>query len=251
MSKHIKKFETEQAFDQWRQSQDCELPQLSWCVTENAIKSEALITPPPHDYVEIGGIKWATMNIGATAVTDSGLYFQWGDTQGYTEEQCGSGDGQKYFAWEDYKYSDGIYSYDIPGMTKYNHKDRKNILEPEDDAAHVNWGDNWRMPTVEEFRALRDAVSKEWTSSYEGSGVAGTICTDKSDSSKMLFFPALGYCANGTVHNVGNAGYYWCSSLDSGDRYQSGWKAEIITGIDSEIPYLRRTGLTVRGVLGE
>lgn len=49
MSKHIKKFETEQAFSQWRQSEDCELPQLSWCVTENAIKSEALIEPP-HDY---------------------------------------------------------------------------------------------------------------------------------------------------------------------------------------------------------
>jgi hypothetical protein len=33
-----------------------------------------------HDYVEIGGIKWATMNVGATKVTDVGLYFQWGDT---------------------------------------------------------------------------------------------------------------------------------------------------------------------------
>ena len=46
MSKHIKKFETEQAFAQWRQSEDCELPQLSWCVTEDTIKSEAA----PHDY---------------------------------------------------------------------------------------------------------------------------------------------------------------------------------------------------------
>lgn len=46
-----------------------------------------------HDYVEIGGIKWATMNIGANSVTDTGLYFQWGDTQGYAADQIGNGEG--------------------------------------------------------------------------------------------------------------------------------------------------------------
>ena len=40
-----------------------------------------------HEYVEIAGLKWATMNIGATSVTDYGLYFQWGDANGYTSEQ--------------------------------------------------------------------------------------------------------------------------------------------------------------------
>ena len=52
-----------------------------------------------HDYVEIGGLKWATMNVGANNITDAGLYFQWGDTQGYTAAQVGSGEGQKYFGW--------------------------------------------------------------------------------------------------------------------------------------------------------
>jgi hypothetical protein len=33
------------------------------------------------------------MNVGASSVTDTGLYFQWGDTQGYTASQVGSGEG--------------------------------------------------------------------------------------------------------------------------------------------------------------
>ena len=50
-----------------------------------------------HEYVEIAGIKWATCNIGANSITDYGLYFQWGDTQGYTADQVGSGEGKKFF----------------------------------------------------------------------------------------------------------------------------------------------------------
>ncbi len=32
---------------------------------------------------------------------------------------------------------------------------------PEDDAAHVNWGADWRMPTVEEWQELKDNCT--WT----------------------------------------------------------------------------------------
>lgn len=28
-----------------------------------------------HEYVEIGGVKWATMNVGASSITDTGQYF--------------------------------------------------------------------------------------------------------------------------------------------------------------------------------
>ena len=82
-----------------------------------------------HDYVEIGGIKWATMNIGASSISDYGLYFAWGDTQGYTASQVGSGEGQKYFGWADYKYGNGTSSPSATGMTKYNATDGKTVLE--------------------------------------------------------------------------------------------------------------------------
>ena len=54
-----------------------------------------------HEYVDLNlpsGTLWATCNIGASKPSESGLYFQWGDTQGYTKEQIGTGDEQKKFA---------------------------------------------------------------------------------------------------------------------------------------------------------
>lgn len=61
------------------------------------------------DFVDLGlpsGTLWATKNIGADKPSDFGLYFQWGDIQGYTADQIGLGDGQKKFSsnWSDYKW---------------------------------------------------------------------------------------------------------------------------------------------------
>jgi hypothetical protein len=58
-------------------------------------------------------------------------------------------------------------------------------------------------------------VNTAWTASYQGSGVSGLVCTDKTDSSKVLFFPAAGYCRSERVNNVGNGGGFWSSSLIS------------------------------------
>lgn len=171
-----------------------------------------------HEYVEIGGLKWATMNIGASKPIERGLYFAWGDTQGYTAEQVGSGEGQKYFGWADYKYGNRTSSPGAEGMTKYKETDGKTILEAVDDAAVANWGGSWRMPTTGDFQALRDAVNTEWTDDYQGSGVAGLVCTDTTDSSKTLFFPAAGGCSDGSVGYVGNSGGYWSSSLNTDGR---------------------------------
>lgn len=167
------------------------------------------------DYVEIGGVKWATMNIGATSITDTGLYFQWGDTQGYTAEQVGSGEGQKYLGWADYKYGNGTSYPDSTDMVKYNATDGKTVLDPTDDAVIAAWGDNWRMPTTEEFQALETATTNAWTDDYEGSGIAGLVLTDKTDSSKVLFFPAAGLFDSGSVKYVGSEGNYWSDSVKS------------------------------------
>lgn len=185
----------------------------------NAVQTSELYetyTPNGHDYVEIGGIKWATMNVGASSVTDTGLYFQWGDTQGYTANQVGNGTGQKAFEWQDYVLGNGSIYPGGGGMAKYNSTDHKTILEPSDDAVTVAWGNGWRIPTKEDFAALSTATTAAWTADYEGSGVAGLVLTDTTDSSKTLFFPACGACNNSSVYNVGNTGYYWSSSLNTG-----------------------------------
>lgn len=210
MVKFITNFDTTAKLAAFSATTDFGRPHVS--LTEDDSKVHYFEDPyKGHQYVEIGGLKWATMNIGASKPSDYGLYFAWGDTQGYTAEQVGSGKGQKYFGWADYKHGN-------TGMTKYNETDGKTILEPSDDAAVANWGGSWRMPTTAEFQALGNAVNTAWTADYQGSGVAGLVCTDIEDNSKTLFFPAAGYCNNGSVGYVGFSGLYWSSSLDSNNR---------------------------------
>ena len=202
-----------------------------------------------HEYIDIGGIKWATMNVGATRITDKGLYFQWGDTQGYTASQVGSGSGKKYFGWEDYKYCNGTSSPGDTGITKYNSTDGKTVLDASDDAVVANWGGNWRMPTTEEYAALGNAVNSAWTNDYQGSGVSGLVLTDKTDNSKVLFFPTVGFCGNDSVLNVGSYGVYWSSSLDS-SNVQSGRNMYFYSGgVDWQDYNYRYVGFAVRGVV--
>ena len=178
-------------------------------------------------------MKWAKCNIGATNEEESGLYFQWGDTQGYTAEQVGDGEGLKAFSWADYKWSvEGSSS----NFSKYNASDSKTVLDPEDDAAHVNMGGNWRMPTFEEYKELclntdiylvptegeeiqgtaqeqSGSVKINWTSQAEGT-LRGVKFYKKGDKQTYMFVPASGDAYDGSVRNVGQRGNLWASSLD-------------------------------------
>ena len=209
MAKFITKFDTTAEFAKFSATTDFGRPHVSLIKDDSKIH---YFEDPykGHEYVEIGGLKWATMNIGASQPSDYGLYFAWGDTQGYTAEQIGRGEGQKYFSWEDYKYGNRTSNPGYTGMTKYNYTDRLTKLDASDDAAVANWGGSWRMPTTDEFKTLGAAVNTAWT---QVNSVYGILCEDKTDSSKTLFFPAAGDCDNGGVRYVGYYGYYWSSSL--------------------------------------
>jgi len=198
-----------------------------------------------HDYIEIGGVKWATMNVGAEKITDSGLYFAWGETQGYTAAQISS---EKAFRWRNYKY--GKYNYNKPNsaMTKYNRTDTKTVLDSEDDAVTAAWGGNWRMPTIVEFQALVNATTSKWTTI---DGVDGRLFTDKTDSSKTLFFPATGNGEGDDVWGVGRCGCYWSRSLYTGG-VDYAWYVYFGSGGVYPNDYNDRyRGFSVRGVFGE
>ena len=255
MAKYLKEFENHNGYTAYTaNTENFLLPNVSYCVSENEVHMSPYVEPTPptptYDYVEIGGLKWATMNVGATAVTDYGLYFQWGDTQGYTASEVGSGEGKKYFGWTDYKFnSDGEYP-STSDMTKYNSTDDKTVLDLEDDAARVNMGGQWRMPTSAEFAALGAAVNTAWTNDYQGSGVSGLVCTDKTDNTKVLFFPSAGYCFDGRVYYVGSNGCYWSSSLSTSYMIQSMNLYFNISEADWQYDYYDRySGFSVRGVL--
>lgn len=242
MAKFITKFNTTSDLATFSATTNFGIPHVS--LTKDDSKVHYFEDPyKGHQYVEIGGLKWATMNIGASKPSDYGLYFAWGDTQGYTYEQVGSGEGQKYFGWADYKYGNP----NDTGITKYNETDGKTILEAVDDAAVANWGGSWRMPTKADFQALGAAVDTEWT---QVNTVYGILCTDKKDRSKTLFFPAAGLCYNGSVRSVGYNGNYWSSSLNASSR-QSAYYLYFRSGLASwDSNYVRYYGCAVRPVVG-
>ena len=188
-----------------------------------------------YEYVEIGGLKWATCNIGAEKETDGGLYFAWGETVGYNDGK------EKGFTWDDYKFVDN------GNILKYNHADGLTTLEVCDDAASKNMGESWRIPTKAEFDALLCATTKEWATV---NGVNGMLFTDKTERSKKLFFPAVGYCSRGSVDNVGSYGNYWSSSLYTFSVISS-WYFGFGSG-DFRMCYdYRRYGFQVRAVFGQ
>ena len=112
------------------------------------------------EYVDLGlpsGTLWAACNVGATKPTEYGLYFQWGDTVGYTADQVGTGEGQKKFASDESDYKWGAY----PNFTKYTKAGE--TLNLEDDAAHINMGGDWHMPTPQQIQELLNNTTTAWT----------------------------------------------------------------------------------------
>ena len=102
------------------------------------------------EYVDLGlpsGTKWAKYNVGANSETDYGLYFAFGETNGYNRFT----NGDRTFDRRNYKFSKKSFIYNF---TKYNNTDGKKVLDLCDDAAHIHMGGKWHMPTDEQIREL-------------------------------------------------------------------------------------------------
>lgn len=184
--------------------------------------------------VDLGlSVKWAKMNVGAESPEDYGNYFAWGETA--TKET---------YNWSTYfDTSDGGSTF-----TKYNINGGKTILDPEDDAAHVNWGGSWRMPTQAEWQELIDNCTWTWTTQ---NGVNGyKVTSNKAGfTDKFIFLPAAGLLGDSGLYSVGSLGNYWSSSL-----YEGGSDRAWGLGFYSDFPglysyFYRLDGRSVRPVL--
>ena len=162
---------------------------------------------PTMEAVDLGlpsGKKWAKCNLGANSEEESGLYYQWGDTVGYTKEQIGN---PKQFYWTNYKWSvDGSDS----NFSKYNSSDNKTVLDLEDDAVYATLGGNWKMPTVDDWKELYNNTEQKWT---QVNGVNGYKCT--ASNGNYIFLPAAGYGSGSSLNDEGSDGFVWSSSLNS------------------------------------
>lgn len=195
-----------------------------------------------HDYVKIGGVKWATMNIGAKSITDTGLYFAWGETIGYNDAI------NKIFGWDHYKFGG------IRHILKYIDGFGPITLQPQDDSAHVNWRGNWRMPTHAEFNDLLLNTIKIWVENYQNSGVNGVLMTDKTNPFKTLFFPAAGYAYGRMFHLLRNEnGFYWSSSLNPYVRDYEAYNLYLCQSMDNAycLHNSRCIGFPIRAVLDD
>lgn len=170
-----------------------------------------------HSYVDLGlpsGTLWATCNIGANNPEEYGDYFAWGETKGYNS-------GKTDFDYDAYKWCKGSYSntltkYCTDSSSGYNgFTDDKTELDLEDDAAYVNWGASWRMPSFEQMVELIDDAytNYEWTSL---NGVEGYKITSKANGNS-IFLPAAGLREDSFLLGDTQWGGYWSRTLDSDD----------------------------------
>ncbi|MCD8290459.1 MAG: hypothetical protein LUC91_03040 [Prevotella sp.] len=155
---------------------------------EQALVDNASGSVNNHDYVDLGlSVKWATCNVGAETPSQYGDYYAWGKSETstkYTKATC---------------YTFGRSINDIAG-------------DAERDAAQVNWGGSWRMPTKEECEELISKCKGEWTTigSHDGYMVTGK-------NGKKIFLPAAGSRTNSDYYATSEMGYYWSSTPDTED----------------------------------
>ena len=138
-----------------------------------------------HEYVDLGlpsGLKWATCNVGANSPEEYGDYYAWGET--YTKEEYEKDNCDLF----------GVEMEDIGG-------------NPEYDVATSEWGEEWRLPTKEDFEELVEECEWKW---MKIKGVNGMRVT--GPNGKSIFLPAAGNRGGSSLYNDGDEGLYWSST---------------------------------------
>ena len=170
----------------------------------------------PSEMVDLGlSVKWATCNVGATTPEGYGEYFAWGETKPKSN------------------YSSSNYTYDADPAT----------LPSYADAATVNWGGAWRMPTRAEWTELIDNCTWTWTTQ---NGVEGYKVTSKSNGNS-IFLPVTGYRYDSSL-KFGDFGYYWIPSLNTVYSSLASYFYFSPNSLETQSNYDRYFGLSVRPV---
>ena len=149
------------------------------------------------------GTLWCDRNVGAKFPEDYGAFFSWGNTDPHypNRDNMDWGDDDDGF---DYSFDSDTYEktagYKLEGNIDMAH-----------DAARVNMGEPWQMPTEEQIKELFDNC--DWVRKTIN-GINGYLVTSKINGN-AVFFPASGL-GNGTSwHGRGSLGRYWSSSWGS------------------------------------
>ena len=226
------------------------------------------VTIEPGDGVQLweNGPYWAECNVGASAPEESGYYFWWGDTVGYTQSggtwnDFGIGDGSGFYLEVTWVSSTGTQMSSSPFTTsacptydKYDSAlqsegwiDSSGNLVAAHDAATAHLGAPWRMPTNDEIEALVNNCTTTWITI---NGVNGRLVTGTGDyADRSIFLPAAGYGFEASLEDRNWYGYFWSSTALSDYSYYA-WHLvfDDSNDIDSDTNLNRCFGQSVRPV---
>ena len=166
-----------------------------------------------YDYVDLGlpsGTMWATCNVGATKPEDEGLLFQFGRVDGYKYE-----DKNNQFRTNDQNKQDTGNKF-IPLTPSGKVYKTNEILDLVDDAAHVNMGGKWRMPTYNQLEELLNNTTHKVETI---NGVKGMLFTSDING-HQLFIPFAGYW-HGRFYNEGSWSRVWSSQVHASYDYNA------------------------------
>ena len=137
-----------------------------------------------HEYVDLGlpsGLKWATMNVGASEPEECGDYFAWGEVK--TRNSYGP------------KEDSATYGKDIDDISG-------NVIY---DVSKARWGASWRLPKMFECQELIEKCTWIWDEK-----LSGVIA--KGPNGNKIFFPAAGYRDLYNLNSRDFGGFYWSST---------------------------------------
>ena len=170
------------------------------------------------------GTKWACCNVGATSPESVGRYYAWGETT-----------PKESYTWKNYVHCNGSEnSCKNIGM---------NISGTSYDAAKVEWGEKWCIPTKEQYEELLNNCSFEWLNSNDKTGILFI-----GSNGRRVFLPAEGYRWKNSLYYKGKHGFYGSASRASGF---SSYAYELVFdshGYSTQIPYYRFCGISIRAI---
>ena len=180
------------------------------------------------------GTLWCDRNVGARRPEDTGAYFSWGNTEPHYPK---SGDND----WGDVDNAID-YSFDEETYKKTPGAELTGDIDLQHDAARVNMGSSWKMPTPEQFEELFDNCT---VTRKNVGGVNGLVLTSKING-KSVFFPASGFYNGTSLTYRGSFGYYWSSRWNG---VASAYNLDFTSGnVGPANTYYRFFGFALRAV---
>ena len=156
-------------------------------------------------YIDLGANgKWGYCNIGAFLPEDYGDYFAWGEINGHklNADKTATADGHS-FDWSTAPFNGGASDFDGTYFNSVKNTECPDgVLALKNDAANVNWGGYWRMPTLEEFETIQTNSALAY--------IGGCLVFDNK-----LSLPCTGAFYFTELGGDGNNAYYWSSSIHS------------------------------------